>query len=60
MTAGVAFTLGAVPGIRPPQFRQPAPVPADQIKIAAFAFAGLLAFGIILAWLWNRWNARRP
>jgi hypothetical protein len=60
--AGVAFTLRAAAGISrpPPQLRQAAPIPAVQIKIAAFASVGLLAFGAILAWLWNRWNAREP
>lgn len=61
MEAMVAFRLSASPVVRtPPQYRPGAPVPADQIVVAAFAFAGLLAFGIILAWLWNRWNAREP
>jgi hypothetical protein len=59
VAAGAAFALGAAPGLRgPPQYRPAAPIPADQIVVAAFAFAGLLAFGFILAWLWNRWNAR--
>jgi hypothetical protein len=62
VAAGVAFMLRAAPGISrpPPQLRQAAPIPPVQIKIAAFAFVGLLAFGAILAWLWNRWNAREP
>jgi hypothetical protein len=61
VAARVAFTLGAAPVVRrPPQYRPAAPIPADQIVVAAFAFAGLLAFGVILAWMWNRWNAREP
>jgi hypothetical protein len=61
MAAGVAFMLGAAPGIaRPPQYRPVAPVPAGEIELAVFVFAGLMAFGVILAWLWSRWNARQP
>src|SRR5262249_6793415 len=62
VAAGVAFTLRAAAGISrpPPEYRQGAPIPASQIKLAAFAFAGLPAFGIILAWLWHRSNVRVP
>jgi hypothetical protein len=35
-------------------------MPPSEIALAALAFAGLMAFGVILAWLWNRWNAREP
>ena len=60
VAAGVAFTLGAAPAMpRPPQYRQAAPIPASEVKLAAFVFAGLVAFGVMLAWLWNRSNARQ-
>jgi len=61
VTAGVALALGSAPGFgRPAQYRHVAPMPPGEIALAAFAFAGLVAFGVILAWLWNRWNAREP
>jgi hypothetical protein len=31
-------------------------MPASEIALAAFGFAGLVAFGAFLAWLYNRWN----
>jgi hypothetical protein len=34
-------------------------MPASQIALAAFGFAILLAFGVMLAWLYHRWNARQ-
>jgi len=59
VTAGVALALGSAPGFgRPAQYRHVTPIPASEIGIAAVASAGLVAFGVILAWLWNRWNAR--
>jgi hypothetical protein len=62
VAAGVALTPRAAVGISrpPPQYRHAAPMPAGEIALAAVAFAGLLAFGFMLAWLWNRWNAREP
>ena len=58
VAAGVAFTLRAAVGISrpPPQYRRAAPMPASEIALAVFVFAGLVAFGAILAWLYNRWN----
>ena len=59
VAAGVGFAVGFAPGFgRPAQYRHVTPIPASEIGIAAVASAGLVAFGVILAWLWNRWNAR--
>jgi hypothetical protein len=52
--------MAAVPGItRIPNYQTPKRIPASEIEIALIAFAVLVALGVALAMLWNRWNAGR-
>jgi hypothetical protein len=59
-TAGSPFAIAAIPGlVRPPiPYSHATPIPASELGLALLGFAALLAFGAILAWAWNRSNAR--
>jgi hypothetical protein len=59
-TAASMLAPAAIPGLtRPPiPYRQGRPIPASELGLALLGFAALLAFGAMLAWLWNRSNAR--
>jgi hypothetical protein len=53
------FSIAAIVGIaRRPQLGQAAPVATSEIVLAALGIALLMIFGIILALIWNRLNAR--
>jgi hypothetical protein len=54
------LAVGAIPGMtRPPiPYRQGTPIPPSELGLALVGFAALVAFGAMLAWLWNRSNAR--
>jgi hypothetical protein len=52
--------LGAVPGIvRPSHYRQTAPISASEIELVVLGVAVLVTFGLSLALVWNRLNAKQ-
>ena len=51
------YVLAAIPGIAVPKFRQAAPAPPNDIVLVVLGCVVLVAFGVILGLIWNRFNA---